>query len=418
MRWKGVRVDVEQAENTRTRFIERENQLQIELDSFSGRKGFSPDASTDMAAAFDRIGLTYPKTAAGNPSFAKSVLESIDHPFTRAILEKRKLAKARGTFIEGYILDFEKDGRVHGEFHSLRKDDGGTISGRFSSSNPNLQNIPARDKEMKNLIRGLFLPEEGHRWFAPDYSQIEYRMLTNFAIGPGAEEARERYRNDPSTDYHDYTHDLVQDITGQDMDRKPIKNINFGIVFGMSEKRIIHDLGPAGAEILSGYNEALPFVKKTREIAGQRAGARGYIKTLLGRRARHPFWECGRYITEKEKEKICREKNDVNWFNFTQDKDLAMQKWGRVKRAMTHKALNELTQGSAADLIKQAMVNIHDAGLPTPLVQVHDELGFSLPYDEEGIAISKEIVHEMTHAVDLKVPVLVDEDWGDTWGDC
>ena len=202
MRWNGVRVDVERAEQTKIIFQERELVLQSELDKFSGRKGFSADAATDMKAAFDKLGLKYPKTAAGNPSFAKDVLKSIDHPFTNAILESRKLSKARGTFIEGYVLDKNHDGRVHCEFHPLKRDDAGTVSGRFSSSNPNLQNIPARDKEMKHLIRGLFLPEEGDSWFAPDYSQIEYRVLTHFAIGQGAEEARQRYRDDPTTDYH------------------------------------------------------------------------------------------------------------------------------------------------------------------------------------------------------------------------
>ncbi len=419
MRWNGVRVDVDGAERTREKFINEEKELQLNLDKFSGRTGFSADASTDMKAAFDRIGLVYPKTAAGNPSFAKAVLEGIDHPFTRAILKKRKLSKARGTFIEGYILDKNHNGRVHCEFHPLRRDDAGTVSGRFSSSNPNLQNIPARDEEMKKLIRGLFLPEEGQHWFAPDYSQIEYRALTHFALGEGAEEARQRYRDDPTTDYHVYTHDLVHEITGKDIERKPIKNINFGIVFGMGAPRIISIIGEGGAEVLDGYHEALPFVKNTLKIASQRAGHRGFIRTLGGRKARFPFWEQGRYVSAEDKIKICKEKNDPKWFSYVNSREVAMEKWGSAKRAMTHKALNSLTQGTAADIIKRAMVDIHKAGLPIPLVQVHDELGFSLdrnnPHD---LKVAAEIQRLMEVAMPMNIPITVDADWGDTWGDC
>lgn len=419
MRWNGVRVDVAGAERTKEEFERRELTIQSELDKFSGRKGFSPDAATDMEAAFKVLGLSPGKTAKGGNSFAKAVLEGIDHPFTRAIMEKRKLSKARGTFIEGYILDKNHDGRVHCEFHPLKRDDAGTVSGRFSSSNPNLQNIPARDTEMKHLIRGLFLPEVGDEWFAPDYSQIEYRVLTHFAIGGGAEEARQRYCDDPTTDYHVYTHDLVHEITGRDIDRKPIKNINFGIVFGMGEPLIKSIIGDGGAEVLSGYHEALPFVKNTLNVASQRAAHRGFIKTLGGRRARFPFWECGRWVSPKDQAAICKDKGDPKWFNYVATREEAMQKWGSAKRAMTHKALNSLTQGSAADLIKKAMLDIWKAGLPVPLVQVHDELGFSLNRrDIEGQEIAEEIMRVMTNAMEMNVPILVDGDWGKTWGDC
>ena len=422
MRWNGVRVDVAGAERTRETMLERESVLQTQLDKFSGRTGFNPDAPTDMQAAFDRLGLQYPKTQAGNPSFAKSVLEGIDSDFTNAIMEKRKLAKARGTFIEGYVMDKNHNGRVHCEFHPLKRDDSGTVSGRFSSSNPNLQNIPARDEEMKHLIRGLFLPEPGDEWFAPDYSQIEYRVLSHFALGEGAEEARQNYCDNPDMDYHDWTGQLVSRITGQAMtkkDRKRVKNINFGIVFGMGEPRIKSILGEGGAEVLEGYHEALPFVKNTLNVASQRAARRGFIRTLGGRKARFPFWECGRYVSTKDKIKICKEKDDPNWFNYVASRDAAMEKWGSAKRAMTHKALNSLTQGSAADLIKRAMVDIWDAGLPVPLVQVHDELGFSLDRQSpEGLEVAREIQRVMENAIELQVPVLVDGDWGKTWGDC
>jgi DNA polymerase-1 len=418
MRWNGVRVDVEKAERTKVKFEERELVLQKSLDKFSGRSGFNPDASTDMQAAFDRLGLKYPKTQAGNPSFAKGVLEGLDHPFTNAILESRKLSKARGTFIEGYILDKSHNGRVHGEFHSLKRDEDGTVTGRFSSSKPNLGNIPARDPEMKRLIRGLFLPEEGEQWFAPDYSQIQFREITHYAMGRGAEEARQKYRDDPKTDYHDLTKEIIDNLLGGDMDRKPVKNINFGLAFGMSEKRIVHDLGPEGSSIIQAYHEALPFVRHTSDVAKQRASNRGYLKSIRGRRVRFPFWECGRYMTAEDKKRICDEKGDPKWFSMTKDRALAVDKWGSAKRAMLHKALVSLAQATEADIMKASMLAIYKAGLPTPLVTVYDELGFSLPNNSGGIKTSEEIMRLMRETTTLSVPILVDGDFGDTWGDC
>lgn len=413
MRMRGVRVDVEQAEQTQRDFLQREAELQTFLDKESGIADFNPDTATQMVRAFDALGLPYGKTAKGNPSFAQSVLDKIDHPFVKAIAEKKKLAKARGTFIEGYILDKHHNGRIHCQFHPLRRDDCGTVSGRFSSTDPNLQNIPARDKEMNRLVRGLFLPEEGHHWFAPDYSQIEYRALAHFAMGPGAEDCRQAYRNDPTTDYHDLARDIITDVTGRELDRKPVKGINFGLVFGQGKAATLAILGPGGQEVYDAYHEGLPFVGHTAKVAQQRAANRGFIRTILGRRARFPFWEPAKWYSEEDKARISQEKGDPKWFVPTLDKAFAIEKWGNVKRATTHKALNTLTQGTGADIIKQAMVNIYKAGLPIPLVQVHDELGFSLIKD---CAEAAEIEHEMRTAVKLDVPLLVDGDWGTNWG--
>ena len=187
----------------------------------------------------------------------------------------------------------------------------------------------------------------------------------------------------------------------------------------MGETRIKSIIGDGGEQVLDGYHEALPFVKNTLNVASQRAAHRGYIKTLGGRRARFPFWECAKYVSTKDKARICKEKDDPKFFNYVATREQAMEKWGSAKRAMTHKALNSLTQGSAADLIKQAMLDIWKAGLPVPLVQVHDELGFSLDRQSAvGRETAEEIMRVMTNAIDLSVPILVDGDWGKTWGDC
>jgi DNA polymerase I-like protein with 3'-5' exonuclease and polymerase domains len=398
MRMRGVRVDVQRAERVRDDMHRRESEIQARLDTLTKRKGFNPDIKDDMVAAFEHVGIKYPRTAKGNPSFTKSFLESLDHELPQLITGLRRLVKARGTFIEGYILDKHHNGRIHCQFHPLKADNNGTISGRFSSSTPNLQNIPSRDKEMRKLIRGCFLPEEGEQWFAPDYSQIEYRLMINAACGKGADEARELFQREPRTDYHAFTGDLVNEILGVQLDRKPVKNINFGKIFGMGKDKLLgmlHTMTPEQAEqFFNAYDEAIPYAKTTAQKAMNTAARRGYIKTVLGRRARFPFWEHAQW---DKRGTVVRDRTEID---------------GPAVRAYTHKALNAYTQGSAADIIKQAMVNIWQAGLAVPLVQVHDELGFSLTPGKQA----EEIVELMEHAVEIKVPLLVDAAWGSDWG--
>ena len=400
MRWRGVRVDVDKAHQVREELVAREAKYQAKLDELAGFAGCNPDKNKHLVRAFDAMGLKYNLTEKGNPSFTKDFLASLNHPFAQAITDLRQVVTARGTFIDGHVLGHQSNGRIHCQFHQLRQDDGGTVSGRFSSSDPNLQNIPARDKEMTRLIRGLFLPEEGEQWFAPDYSQIEYRELVHFALGPGAEKARDMYRDDPTTDFHNMTHDIILAITGQDIERKPVKCINFGLVFGQGKAATLAAIKALGGEdgdaVFDAYHEGLPFVQHTANIARNRAQERGYIKTMLGRRLRFPFWESADWNERGE---------------MQMNKEYMEQNYGRVVRARTHKALNCVTQSNSADMIKLAMVDIWNAGLPVPLVQVHDELGFSL-HPETNKAEAEEIMRLMREAQPLSVPILVDGDWG------
>ena len=413
MRMRGVRVDVEAAERANEALQIRE----AELDKKLG--GINVDTTADLQRAFDREGVSYPRTAKGNASFAKDFLEACNHPLAKVILEKRHVSKARGTFIQGYVLDKAVNGRLHCEFHPLRSDDSGTVSGRFSSSNPNLQNIPARDLKMKRWIRGLFIPEDGETWLSIDYSQIEYRLMVHAAVGPGAEEARERYRSDPKTDYHEFTQLLIQDLLGREIGRKPTKGVNFGKIFGMGKAKLIATLpGLTRAEaeaFFKAYEDAIPYSKTTLDRASKAAQRRGYIKTILGRRARFPFWEPGKYYSPEEKAEKLRE--DPTFFDMQRDRDQALAKWGRnIKRARTHKALNAYTQGGGADLIKRAMLDIYSAGMALPLITVHDELNWSIP-TEELVKQTKELKEVMEQAVKLKVPILADAKAGPNWGE-
>ena len=414
MRIRGVRVDVNRAEQVNEQMLIREAEITKKLG------GINVDANADLKRVFDKEGISYPSTKKGNPSFTKDFLKACDHPLAKMIINKRQITKARGTFVEGYVLNKAVSGRVHGQFNSLRSDDSGTVSGRFSSSNPNLQNIPARDEEMKKLIRGLFIPEDGEQWVSIDYSQIEYRFMVHAASGPGAEEAREQYRVDPETNYHYMTRDLIKSLLGRDIEHKPVKNINFGKIFGMGKamlKKQLVGLTDAEAEaFFNAYDEAVPYAKTTAERATSVAQQKGFIRTILKRRARFPHWEPAKYYTDKDKQKILKE--DPTFFDLQPSREAAVEKWGgRVKRARTHKAMNCYTQGSGADLMKKSMVDVYKAGLLLPLLTVHDELNWSMPFGPEGDEIIIEIKEVMEQAIKLKIPVLADVETGINWGE-
>ena len=349
-------------------------------------------SNNSIARAFDLAGIEYERTEAGNPSFTRPWLESCSHDLAQAVLDVRLYEKAANPFVESYILGAHHNGILHCQFHPLRSDEYGTVSGRFSSSNPNLQNIPARHKVIGPLIRSLFIPREGCRWRRADYSQIEYRLLAHYAVGEMSKEIRARYNTDPSTNFHNVTLELVHQITGIEMGYKPAKNLNFGLVYGMSKDKTARSLGVEygqGLQLYNAYFDALPCVKQTYDSAQRLAERRGFIKTLLGRRSR---------FTEMEE----------NPFHA-----------GVMQRAGARKALNRCLQGGSADILKKAMLMCWCEGLfngdGCPHLTVHDELDWSDDGDEERF---RRIEHIMTHCVELKVPLMVSMETGPNWGEC
>jgi len=249
MRQTGVRVDLDKAEVATEELLVKEAFHVKAIEQISGRAEVNIHSAEELALAFDAVGVSYPTTAKTNkPSFTQQWLESQDHPLAQHIVSARRYHKAATTFIQNYLLEKQVDGLVHCSFHPLRKDDGGAASGRFSSSDPNLQNIPARDPELGPLIRGLFVPFEGHScWRKFDYSQIEYRLLVHDAVGDGAERAREMYRNDPSTDFHESTQHLVLERSGKQLKRTATKGINFGLCIAKGQ-RVLTNRGPVPIE--------------------------------------------------------------------------------------------------------------------------------------------------------------------------
>lgn len=405
MRFRGVRVNVEEAGKLANDWRQKEDDLlQAVAREYSP---IDPWNAASISKAFDKQGLHYERTEAGNPSFRSDWLLAHDHPLPATIAQIRKLNKARSTFVEGYVIDQNRNGRIHCEFHPLRSDNGGTVSGRFSCSNPNLQNIPARDPDIGPHVRRLFLPEEGCEWLSADYSQQEPRLTVHYAAMmdlPGADEAVRFYRNDPDADYHK----MVADMAG--IPRKQAKTINLGLAYGMGRAKLASNLGialSAAEKLFEQYHERVPFVRAITEAASRRAAKQGVIRTLLGRRCRFNSWEPADFdlAQARWKKKELRKP-------LTRMEAEAVWPGQPLKRSFTHSALNRLIQGSAADMTKKAMVELWRLGI-TPHLQIHDELCLSM----ESLRQGEQIIDVMKNCVRLQVPVKVDGEAGATWGD-
>ena len=356
-------------------------------------------AAQSIAAAFDRLAIQYPKTAAGAPSFTKSFLDTHEHPLAKMILEARELNKTHGTFLEPYLKHSAKDGRIHTHFNQMRNEDGGTVTGRLSASNPNLQQVPARHEIIGPLVRGLFLPEDGQIWAANDFSSQEPRLLVHYATLldlPGAEKMAQAYRDNPDTDFHQ----MVADMAG--IKRKAAKTIGLGLMFGMGKAKLANSLDLSmdeASELIAKFHSKVPFLKGTVDAVMKRIEhptSGGSIRTLLGRKCRFPLWEPTEWGVNKA---LPREQ-------------AAMEYGSRIKRAGTYKGLNKLIQGSAADQTKAAMVALHKAGFNL-MLQVHDEVALSVRNIDEARAAAD----IMVKAVTLEVPSRVDVETGLNWGD-
>jgi DNA polymerase I-like protein with 3'-5' exonuclease and polymerase domains len=311
------------------------------------------------------------------------------------IAKARELNKAHTTFIDT-IIRHEHRGRIHADINQIRSDQGGTVTGRFSYSNPNLQQLPARNKELGPMIRSLFLPEEGCTWGCFDYSQQEPRLVAHYASlykFPSVYEVIEEYNNDSSTDFHQMVAEMAE------IPRSQAKTINLGLFYGMGKTKLQAELGVSkdkASELFEQYHAKVPFVKQLINAASNRAQERGQIRTLLGRLCRFPLWE----------------PNSFGMHKAMSHEDALREHGPGIKRAYTYKALNKLIQGSAADMTKKAMVDLYKEGIIAH-IQIHDELDLSVESPEHAEKITK----IMENAVKLEVPNKVDYESGETWGD-
>ena len=395
MREKGIRVDVEKANALKTAFMAEEKGVLSEIKTIVGTD-LDVWKARAIGHAFERLKIEFPRTPTGEPSFTTNWLSNSKHKICKLIMQAREINKFHGTFLQS-ILKYEYNGRIHGEINQLRSDSGGTVSGRLSMANPNLQQLPARNKDYAKRIRGLFLPEESCEWGSFDYSQQEPRMVVHYAasIGEGYEgsnELVEAYSNS-ETDFHQ----TVADLAG--IERSQAKTIGLGLMYGMGKNKLAISLGLSKEEaetLIAKYNRKVPFVKLLSDRCMQKASDEGVIRTKKGRKCRFEMWETKDF-----------------GIHSPETFENAVAKYGRnnIKRAFTYKALNRLIQGSAADQTKQAIIACKNAGF-LPKLQIHDELCFDIRSKSDINKIKETMENCMEFKVPSKVDVALGEDFG------
>jgi DNA polymerase I-like protein with 3'-5' exonuclease and polymerase domains len=393
MRFLGVRVNQEQAAKEKETLVEQEKKMLGEVLVSTGID-VQIWAARSIAKVFDKLGLPYERTIKTQaPSFTKNFLAHHPHNVVKCIAKAREINKAHTTFIDT-ILKHSQKGRIHAEINQLRSEGGGTVTGRFSMNNPNLQQVPARNKELGPRIRSLFIPEEKCTWGCFDYNQQEPRLVVHYASLQnlyGVDEVVESYRNEDA-DFHKIVADMA------DIPRKQAKTINLGLFYGMGKNKLQAELGVSklqAEDLFRTYHDRVPFVKQLMDATMKRAQDSGKIRTLLGRLCRFHLWEPNQFGIHKA---------------LPHDQALLEHGPG-IRRAYTYKALNRLIQGSAADMTKKAMIDLHKEGI-IPHIQVHDELDISVKDDKEA----KQIVQIMETSVELEVPNKVDYEAGSNWG--
>ena len=397
MRRTGIRIDEEKASQLKKEFKIKETEL---LSKIKKETTIDVDiwAARSVAQVFDRLGVDYPRTPKSDePSFTQNWLVNCSNPIAQLVRQAREINKFHSTFIDS-IQRYVHKGRIHSEINQLRSDQGGTVSGRLSYSNPNLQQIPARNKEFGDKIRSLFLPEEGRQWGSFDYSQQEPRLVAHYAASvnanfTGADDFIKSYQNEEA-DFHQ----LVADMAG--ISRTQAKTINLGLFYGMGKAKLSKELGidkDNAERLLIRYNDRVPFVKKLANEVTNSASKYGFIRTIRGRKCRFDMWEPATFGMNKA-------------MQYEEAKAIY---GNNIRRAFTYKALNRLIQGSAADQTKQAMIDCYKAGYK-PMLQIHDELCFSVNSEED----IKPIKQKMETAIEnLKVPFSVDVALGKSWGE-
>lgn len=395
---KGIPCDIERGEEAR-------EHLQMEFDksmrSIKRRVGFIPEVWTaeDIAKGADKLGLKYPRTPKTKaPSFTADWLEVQDHPYFISVLRARQLDRSGSVFIQSKILDLEVNGRIHPQFWQVKTERYGTASGRFSSSNPNAQQFPKRNEELARIVRSILVAEPGKIWGRADYNQQEFRLTVHYAALlklQGAMKAVKQYQDNPDTDFHQFVADIAH------MVRKLAKHLNLGLSYGMGAKKFSSKYGIPYGDALGHYktyHKALPFIKELTRRIERTAKARGFVKTILGRHSHFDLYGPRDY-TEGDKPLKYQ---------------AALDHYGPpVIRWFTYRAMNRVVQGSAADMLKKAMLDCYRAGY-VPSITVHDELDFcDLDHPDQLI----EIHDIMRDAIPLLVPNKVDCEIGQNWGE-
>lgn len=429
MRFQGVAVDVDYAQQLRD---ELAIEIKADYERILSEYGIALDgtATSQLKPLWDAAGLKIGWNAKTNrPAIDKEYLSDLEHPLGDFINELREKEKTVGTFLDRYVLRRHVDGRLFPQFHQLKGEDGGTIVGRYSSSDPNLQNIPSRT-ELGKRIRRAFIAHKGHLgWRKNDYSQIHYRLLAHFAVDNGdgsADALRQSYINNPDMDYHQNVLSNVAPFMGWDINddkhnkfvRRPIKNVNFGLLYGQSLPALMRKTAAyfgtgftkeQGKKFFDSYFAGAPYVKPTMKAIGEEVQEYGFVTTIAGRRVRF-----------NEFEPFFRKPGE---YSPPLLYELAIAEYGApLRRAYEYRGVNYKFQGSEPDIMKTGMLKLWQSGVldvtGVPVATVHDELGFSQiddsPEQREAYAF---IQKTMENAVTLRVPVFVDSGFGPNWAD-
>lgn len=386
MEMSGVRLDIAQLEATQREFAARMAQYERHAYEEAGEEFniSSPKQVGDILFGKMQLVDKPKRTKTGQYVTSEEVLQQLrgKAPIVDDILGYRGMKKLLGTYVEALPkLVNKRTGHIHTSFNQAI-----TATGRLSSSDPNLQNIPVRDDDGKE-IRKCFVPDEGCRWFSADYSQIELRIMAHLS---GDENMIEAFRE--GQDIHRATaakiwKEPMDNVT--DAQRKKAKQANFGIIYGITAFGLAQRMDIPNGEarqLIDDYFKTFPKVHQYMEQAKQAAREKGYAETMFGRR---------RYLP------------DINSRNNT------------VRGFAERNAINAPIQGSEADIIKIAMIRIHrrfrEEGLRSKMtLQVHDELNFSV-YPDEAEKVERIVMEEMQGAAQLKVPLTADAGWGDNW---
>jgi len=408
MHQQGVRINVSKAEETSEKLGRQAQAWLDEANRLSGLR-ISPTKTNSVAYVLRSLGYSVPQTEKDNDSISNDYLKSIDNPIVQAVYQWRRINKIKRDFIDGLFLKYLVGNRIHPQwFQSRNSKEGsdlasGAATGRITGSKPNLTQIPSRDPELGPMCRELVLPEDGAIYCKGDFSSQEPRWVLHYAYIrglPGAAEIRQRYLDDKTTDFHQITRDMVEEKSGVNLSRREAKTINLGVTYAMGLYKLAGDLGisiDAAKEILKTYHTNVPFLKAISEQMTERVKEVGYIRTWGGRIRRFNEWESSEYGEG----------------TIYKTREEALQYHTSVVRAKAHKALNSAVQGTAADQIKQAIINLDREGM-LPILQVYDELGMSVSCHEDG----NKMCRIMEDALPGEVPALVEPSFGANWGAC
>ena len=386
MEKNGVRIDTHALKETSTHFTARMIQIENEIYQLAGTEFNVSSPKQVGEILFERLKITdkAKKTKTGQYVTSEEVLEGLrnKHDIVGKILDYRGLKKLLGTYIDALpLLINERTGKIHTSFNQTV-----TATGRLSSSNPNLQNIPIRNEDGKE-IRKAFIPEEGCEFFSADYSQIELRIMAHLSNDPNMIEA---FRE--GDDIHAATAAKIYKINIEEVSREQrskAKTANFGIIYGISVFGLAERMNvprSEAKELIDGYFQTYPQIKAFMDKSIERAREKGYIETIFGRKRFLP---------------------DILSHNAV------------VRGYAERNAINAPIQGSAADIIKVAMVKIYQRFLSENIrskmiLQVHDELNFSV-YPEEKEKVEQIVIEEMERAYSMQVPLRADCGWGSNW---